>query len=206
MLSIIGIVLVFGAAIGALGTLLVANPLPIIIGIFKSVPGVMGGRPYSKSYYLECLKMLNDIFQFARRASIAVEFARSAIPHDVRPGFQEMEAACKGGGAAAAEAKAAQRMVKPIQPQTIMIKRASVAAGGSGGTKPIAAAGSGAVATSGAGNPSRFRRPIPWLPARRRSNFLRDQIRTIKPDFRILPIKSIICGMALAALSGVQAV
>jgi chemotaxis protein MotA len=36
--------------------------------------------------------------------SIAVEFARRAIPHDVRPTFKEMEAACKGHPAAAAKA------------------------------------------------------------------------------------------------------
>jgi chemotaxis protein MotA len=95
MFSIIGIVLVFGAVIGgflmekgnlavllqpselviiggaALGTLLVANPLPIIIKIFKSVLAVMGGSPYSKPYYLESLKMLNDIFQFARKSGMA---------------------------------------------------------------------------------------------------------------------------------------
>ena len=95
MFSIIGIVLVFGAVIGgflmekgnllvlvqpselliiggaAMGTLLVANPLPTIIKIFKSVLGVMGGNPYTKSYYLESLKMLNDIFQFARKSGMA---------------------------------------------------------------------------------------------------------------------------------------
>jgi chemotaxis protein MotA len=95
MFSIIGIVLVFGAVIGgflmekgnlrvlvqpselliiggaALGTLLVANPLPIIIKIFKSVLGVMGGSPYTQAYYLESLKMLNDIFQFARKSGMA---------------------------------------------------------------------------------------------------------------------------------------
>lgn len=95
MFSIIGIVLVFGAIIGgflmekgqllvlvqpselviiggaALGTLLVANPLPIITKIFRSVLGVMGGNPYTKSYYLESLRMLNDIFQFARKSGMA---------------------------------------------------------------------------------------------------------------------------------------
>jgi chemotaxis protein MotA len=30
---------------------------------------------------------------------IAVEFARRAIPHDMRPTFKEMEATCKGKGA-----------------------------------------------------------------------------------------------------------
>jgi hypothetical protein len=35
---------------------------------------------------------------------IAVEFARRAIPHDLRPSFKNMETAIKGGGAAAAPA------------------------------------------------------------------------------------------------------
>jgi chemotaxis protein MotA len=34
---------------------------------------------------------------------LAVETARRAIPHDVRPTFKEMEAACRGGGQAAAQ-------------------------------------------------------------------------------------------------------
>jgi chemotaxis protein MotA len=39
---------------------------------------------------------------------IAVEFSRRAVPHEMRPGFKEMEAACKGGAAGSpAAAKAA---------------------------------------------------------------------------------------------------
>lgn len=95
MFSIIGILVVFGAVIGgfllehgnlkvlvqpnelviiggaAIGTILVANPLPVIIKIVKSVLGVMSGNPYSKAYYLESLKMLNDIFQYARKSGMA---------------------------------------------------------------------------------------------------------------------------------------
>ncbi len=95
MFSIIGILLVFGAVIGgflmekgklmvlvqpselliiggaAIGTVLVANPLPVIIKIIKSVLGVLAGNPYTKAYYLESLKMLNDIFQFARKSGTA---------------------------------------------------------------------------------------------------------------------------------------
>ena len=75
MFSIIGIVVVFGAVIGgflmekgkmpvlvqpaeliiiggsALGTLLVANPLPLIIKIFKSVLGVISGSPFNRESY-----------------------------------------------------------------------------------------------------------------------------------------------------------
>jgi chemotaxis protein MotA len=95
MFSIIGIVVVFGAVIGgflmekgkmpvlvqpaelliiggsALGTLLVANPLPLIIKIFKSLLGVIGGSRFSPAYYLESVKMLFDIFQFARKSGMA---------------------------------------------------------------------------------------------------------------------------------------
>jgi chemotaxis protein MotA len=95
MFSILGILVVFGAVIGgflmeqgkllvlvqpselviiggaAVGTILVANPLPTIVKIFRSVFKVLGGNPYGKAYYLESLKMLNDIFQFARKSGMA---------------------------------------------------------------------------------------------------------------------------------------
>jgi chemotaxis protein MotA len=51
--------------------LLVANPLPVLIKIIRSVLGVLVGSPYTKEYYLESLKMLNDIFQFARKNGMA---------------------------------------------------------------------------------------------------------------------------------------
>jgi chemotaxis protein MotA len=95
MFSILGILVVFGAVIGgflmeqgkllvllqpselviiggaAVGTILVANPLPTILKIFRSVFKVLAGNPYGKAYYLESLKMLNDIFQFARKSGMA---------------------------------------------------------------------------------------------------------------------------------------
>src|ERR1700733_12260897 len=95
MFSIIGILLVFGAVIGgflmehgklpvlaqpaeliiiggsALGTLLSANPLPLVIKIFKSLMGIIGGSRFTASFYLESLKMLSDIFQFARKSGMA---------------------------------------------------------------------------------------------------------------------------------------
>lgn len=95
MFAIVGIVVVFLAIIGgflmeggkllvlvqpaeliiiagsALGTLLVANPLALIIDVFKSVLSVIGGSRYNKAFYLEALKMLNDIFQFARKSGMA---------------------------------------------------------------------------------------------------------------------------------------
>ncbi len=91
MFAIIGIVVVIGSVIGgylmehghlevlmqpaelliiggaALGTLLIANPLPTIIGIIHGVMGVLKGSPYNKKVYLDALKMLNDIFGYARK-------------------------------------------------------------------------------------------------------------------------------------------
>jgi chemotaxis protein MotA len=95
MFAIIGIVIVFGAVIGgflmekgqllvlvqpseliiiggaAIGTLLVANPLPLVIRIFKSVLGILSGSKYSKAFYLESLTMLSAIFVFARKSGMA---------------------------------------------------------------------------------------------------------------------------------------
>jgi chemotaxis protein MotA len=95
MFSIIGIVLVFGAIIGgflmeqgklmvlvqpaelvmiggsAIGTLLVANPLPLVIKIFKSLTGVLGGSRFTQAFYLDSLKMLYELFQVARKSGMA---------------------------------------------------------------------------------------------------------------------------------------
>lgn len=95
MFSIIGIVVVIGAVIGgylmehghlevlvqpaelviiggaALGTLLIANPLPVIKKIFSGLIGVLKSDPYSKAVYLEHLKMMNDLFGTARKNGLA---------------------------------------------------------------------------------------------------------------------------------------
>lgn len=95
MFALIGIVVVFGAVVGgflmahgqlavlwqpnefvvifgaALGTLLIANPLHIVIGVFKSMIGVIKGSPYNKKFYLDALKMLNEIFSYARKNGMA---------------------------------------------------------------------------------------------------------------------------------------
>lgn len=61
--------LIIGGA--ALGTLLIGNPLPVVIRIFKGVLGSFSGSRYSAKLYLETLQMLNEIFQFARKMGIA---------------------------------------------------------------------------------------------------------------------------------------
>jgi len=94
MFSIIGIVLVLGAVIGgylmehgnlkvliqpaelviiggaAIGTLLIANPLPIIIKIIKGLLGILSSGKYNKGKYLSTLKMLNDVFGQARKGGL----------------------------------------------------------------------------------------------------------------------------------------
>jgi len=95
MFAIIGIVVVFGAIVGgylmehgnlkvlvqpaelliiggaALGTIFIANPLATIIRIGKGVAGVFMPSAFSKAFYLEHLKMLNELFQYARKHGAA---------------------------------------------------------------------------------------------------------------------------------------
>jgi chemotaxis protein MotA len=60
--------LIGGAAVG---TLLAANPLPLVVRIFKSVLSILAGSKYTKEFYLESLKMLSAIFVFARTSGMA---------------------------------------------------------------------------------------------------------------------------------------
>jgi len=52
--------------------------------------------------YLQVLRVLLLSFLKGNAPMIAIEMARRAIPAHVRPSFDEMEKACKGGGAVAA--------------------------------------------------------------------------------------------------------
>lgn len=91
MFAIIGIVIVFGAIIGgylmehgqimvlfqpaevviiggaALGTVLIANPLSTIIRMIRGLLGILKGSRYTKPFYLNQLKMLNEVFTYARK-------------------------------------------------------------------------------------------------------------------------------------------
>lgn len=94
MFVIIGFVVVIGAIIGgylmehgqlavlfqpaelviiggaALGTILVANPMPTVIRLLKGVLGAFGNSGFTQAFYLENLKMLNDLFQYARKQGL----------------------------------------------------------------------------------------------------------------------------------------
>ena len=94
MFSIIGIVVVFGAVVGgyfmeqgnwrvlmqpaelviilgaALGTVLIANPVHLLKQIGKGIAGAFGGPQYTKSLYLDSLKMMYELFGRARREGL----------------------------------------------------------------------------------------------------------------------------------------
>jgi chemotaxis protein MotA len=94
MISIIGIVVVFGCVIAgflmehgklmvlvqpaelviilgaAVGTLVAANPIPTLLQVFKGVLALVTGGGYSKQTYLENLKMLYDLFSLARKVGM----------------------------------------------------------------------------------------------------------------------------------------
>jgi len=57
--------LIIGGA--ALGTLLIANPLPILLRILHALIATLKGSKYSKAYYLETLRMLSELFNHARK-------------------------------------------------------------------------------------------------------------------------------------------
>ncbi len=61
------LVIIGGAAVG---TLLIANPLPVLIKIIKGLLGIVKPSPYGKPFYLETLKMLNELFTYARKAGV----------------------------------------------------------------------------------------------------------------------------------------
>jgi chemotaxis protein MotA len=98
MLAIVGVIIVLASVLGgfamaggpfgvllatseyvviigtALGTLVISTPLPVIKGIVAKVLGILKPNPYDKGLYLDCLKLLHELFQMARRDGlIAIE-------------------------------------------------------------------------------------------------------------------------------------
>lgn len=62
------LVIIGGAA---LGTLLIANPLPIVIAIFKGILGTFGSSKYNKDLYIETLKLMNETFSKGRKGGLS---------------------------------------------------------------------------------------------------------------------------------------
>lgn len=95
MVSILGLIVVFGAIIGgylmekgkmavliqpaelviilgsAIGTLIVANPLATLMKIVKGILGIISGSPYNKARYLETLKLIYELYNVARKSGTA---------------------------------------------------------------------------------------------------------------------------------------
>lgn len=58
----------------ALGSLLIANPLPVLKRIISGVLGTLKGAKVNKTAYIELLQLLYELFQFAKREGlIAIE-------------------------------------------------------------------------------------------------------------------------------------
>ncbi len=60
-------IIIIGAA---LGSLIVANPLPVLKKVVAGVLGTLKGAKVSKKGYLELLQMLYELFQFAKREGL----------------------------------------------------------------------------------------------------------------------------------------
>src|SRR5450756_1729806 len=73
-------------------------------GIFGPLAVAMGKNSDAQSEYLGFLRMAALGFIKDLSPIMAVEMARRAIPHQLRPSFQEMEVRCRGGGAASSKA------------------------------------------------------------------------------------------------------
>jgi chemotaxis protein MotA len=80
--------------------------IQLCYGVVGPLAANLGKTAEAESQFYQVLRAGLMSFAKGMAPMIAVEFARRAIPHNVRPAFMEMEKACKTGGAPAA-AKAA---------------------------------------------------------------------------------------------------
>ena len=65
-----------------LGSMLIANPLPVVIHTLKAVIGLLKGNPYSKTNNMELLQMLYDMFMMARRDGLVALDPHVEKPHE----------------------------------------------------------------------------------------------------------------------------
>ncbi|HEX4650131.1 MAG TPA: flagellar motor stator protein MotA [Granulicella sp.] len=108
--AVLGVVITMGALGGPpeeIGKKVAAALVGTFLGILLCY-GVVGpvGSSMTKSAeehnsYLHVLRVLMLSFLKGAAPMLAIEMGRRAIPAHVRPSFDEMEKACKGGGAAA---------------------------------------------------------------------------------------------------------
>ncbi len=111
--AVLGIVITMGALGGPkeeighrVAAALVGTFLGILLcyGIFSPLAAAMDKQAQAEGQYFGFLRMAALGFVKGLSPMMAVEFSRRAIPSGVRPTFQEMEAACRGGGNVASKA------------------------------------------------------------------------------------------------------
>jgi len=115
--AVLGVVITMGAIGGPpeevghkVAAALVGTFLGILLcyGLVGPLAASMTKSAEEHNEYLQVLRVLLLSFLKGNAPMIAIEMGRRAIPGHVRPSFDEMEKACKGGGAnAATEAEAA---------------------------------------------------------------------------------------------------
>ena len=114
--AVLGVVITMGALGGPpeeigkkVAAALVGTFLGILLcyGFFGPLAANMTKMNDGEGQYYNVLRVALIAFSRGIAPILCIEFARRAIPGDVRPTFQAMEKACKGGGAAAPEAVAA---------------------------------------------------------------------------------------------------
>src|SRR5579883_1826152 len=111
--AVLGVVITMGALGGPkeeighkVAAALVGTFLGILLcyGIFGPLATAMSKQQEDEANYFGFLRMSALAFVKGLSPMMAVELARRSIPTTVRPSFQEMEAACRGGGKVASKA------------------------------------------------------------------------------------------------------
>jgi chemotaxis protein MotA len=111
--AVLGVVITMGALGGPpeeighkVAAALVGTFLGILLcyGFIGPIAGNMAKSSEEEHAYYHVLRVVMVSFMKGTPPTIAVEFARRAIPGHVRPTFQEVEKSIKGGGVSGAEA------------------------------------------------------------------------------------------------------
>jgi chemotaxis protein MotA len=114
--AVLGVVITMGALGGPpeeighkVAAALVGTFLGILLcyGFFGPLAQAMAKVNEAEHKYLNVLRVGAIAYLNGNAPILSAEFARRAIPTEIRPTFKEMEAACRGGGAAGTTAKAA---------------------------------------------------------------------------------------------------
>jgi chemotaxis protein MotA len=111
--AVLGVVITMGSLGGPkeeighkVASALVGTFLGILLcyGVFGPLSAAMSKQNDAEGHYFGFLRMAGLAFVKGLSPMMAVELARRSIPTSVRPSFQEMEAACRGGGSVASKA------------------------------------------------------------------------------------------------------